>query len=389
MDFKLSEDQLLIKSTVRDFAEKLIRPLVREHDEEEKYPPDSVIEQAREIGLTGLSIPKEYGGADLDNVSAAIVIEELSRVCVGFADAITERSFGFEILLEYGTEEQKKEYLIPLAKGEKITAGAITEPNAGSDVASIITRAEEKNGNYIINGEKTFITNGTIADFFLVPAKTSPEKKHRGITVFIVDADLKGVEVRPLKNKLGIRASDTGTISFDDVMVPKGKVLGEVDRGFYYLMEFLDSARVHIAAQAVGVAQGAFEAALKYAKERVQFDRPIFEFQAIQFSLADMATEIEAARLLTYKAAALLDGKGDSGEDSREISYASSMAKLYASQVAERCASRAIEIYGGHGLVTDNPVEKFYRDAKVIQIYEGTCEIQRLVIARQLSKMVL
>jgi len=391
MDFKLSEEQIGIKRMVRQFAEKVIKPLVKEYDEAEKYPPESVIEQARELGLISLTIPQEYGGADLDHVSVAIVVEELSRVCVGFADAIQARTFGVGVLQRYGTEEQKKEYLVPLAKGEKVTASAITEPDAGSDVASIKTRAEEKNGYYVINGEKTFITNGTIADFLLVATKTAPEKGHRGITVLIVDADQEGVQTRPLKNKLGIRASDTGIITFDDVKVPKEKVLGEVNRGFYQLMEFLDTERMYIAAQAVGVAQGAFEAALKYSRERVQFEKPIFDFQAIQFKLADMATEIEASRLLTYKAAALIDEKEYSQEaaDRSAMAQASAMAKLFASRTAAKCASEAVQIHGGYGLVGDYPVEKFYRDAKVLEIYEGSSEIQRLVIARQLSKMVL
>ena len=391
MDFKLGEDQILLKSMVRDFAEKVIQPLVREHDEEEKYPPQSVIKQASEIGLVSLTMPEEYGGTDLDYVSAAIVVEELSRVCVGFADAITARTFGFGIIHKYGTEEQKKKYLPPLATGESAVASALTEPDAGSDLASIKTKAVEKDGSYMINGEKTFITNGGIADFMIVATKTSPEKKHRGITLFIVDSNQQGVESRPLKNKLGVRASDTASITFDDVIVPKDMVLGEIDRGFYQLMEFLDTERMYIAAQSVGIAQGAFEAALKYSKDRVQFGNPIFNFQAIQFKLADMATEIESARLLTYKAAALLDEKEGSkvAEDISEMALASSMAKLYASHVAVKCASEAIQIHGGYGLMKDYPVEKFYRDAKVMEIYEGTSEIQRLVIAKQLSKMML
>ncbi len=391
MDFKLSEEQIGIKRMVREFAEKVIKPLVKEYDEEEKYPPESVIKQASEIGLVSLTMPKEYGGADLDHVSAAIIVEELSRVCVGFADAIAARTFGFGIIQKYGTEEQKRKYLTPLAAGESAVASAITEPDAGSDIASIKTRAEEKNGYYVINGEKTFITNGTIADFLLVATKTAPEKKHKGITIFIIDADQEGVQTRPLKKKLGVRASDTGAITFDDVKVPKEKILGEVNRGFYQFMEFLDIERMYIAAQAVGVAQGAFEAALKYSKERVQFGSPIFDFQAIQFKLVDMATEIEASRLLTYKAAALIDEKEDSQEaaDKAAMTQASSMAKLFASRTAVKCASEAVQIHGGYGLMGDYPVEKFYRDAKVLEIYEGTSEIQHLVIARQLSKMVL
>lgn len=391
MDFKLSEEQIGIKRMVREFAEEVIKPLVREHDEEEKYPPKSVIEQAREIGLIGATIPVEYGGAGLVNVSAAIITEELSRICVGFADAIIARTFGSGMIQKYGTEEQKQKYLTPLATGKSAVASAITEPDAGSDIASIKTRAEERNSYYVINGEKTFITNGGIADFLLVAVKTDPEKKHRGITVFIVDKDQKGVETRPLKNKLGVRASDTAAITFDEVKVPKEKILGDINRGFYQLMEFLDTERMYIAAQAVGVAQGAFEAALKYSKERVQFGSPIFDFQAIQFKLADMATEIEASRLLTYKAAAVIDEKEDSREvaDRAEMTQASSMAKLFATCTAMKCASEAVQIHGGYGLIGDYPVEKFYRDAKVLEIYEGTSEILRLVIARQLSKMIV
>ncbi len=391
MDFRLSEEHLALKRTARDFAEKVIKPLVKEHDEQEMYPPESVIGQAKEIGLIGATIPDEYGGAGLDNISAVIMTEELSRVCVGFADAILERTFGYELILKYGTAEQKQEYLVPLAKGEKIVSTAITEPDAGSDVANIKTKAEARDNYYIINGEKTFITNGNVASFHLVVVKTAPEQKHRGISIFLVDSDLPGVEARPLKGKLGVRASNTATVTFDDVKVPKDKLLGEVNRGFYYVMDFLGLARLHIAAQALGVAQGALEAAVKYSKKRVQFGNPIFEFQAIQFKLANMATELEAARLLTYKAAALVDETegGRDKEESRAIAYATSMAKLFASETASRCATEAIQIHGGYGLMKDYPVEKLYRDAKVLEIYEGTSEIQRLVIARHLSEITL
>ncbi len=378
MDFELSEEHKLLKKTARKFAEEVIRPVAEEYDEQAKYPYE-IVEEAKKLDFIAPAIPQEYGGAGMDFLAQAIVIEELTRGDPGIAQAITARIFGSDMILEFGTEEQKRRYLVPVAQGEWVMGSAITEPEAGSDVAGMKTRAEKKGHEYVLNGTKTFITNGTIAHFLIVFARTdfNPPERHLGITAFIVESDRKGFIAEPLKKKMGIRASDLAEITLKDVHVPEENVVGQVGMGFYHLMQFFARGRVAVAAQAVGIAQGAFDEAFKYAQERHAFGRPIADFQAIQFKLADMATDIEAARLLTYRAAWEISRGGNPAKEA-------SMAKLFASRVAREVANEALQIHGGYGFIKEYPVERFYRDAKITELYEGTSEIQRLIITRVL-----
>lgn len=378
MDFELTEEQKLICKTAREFAEKVIRPVAQEHDETGKYPKE-IIEQAKKLDLVAPALPQEYGGAGLDFLSAMIVIEELFRGDPGIALAISARIFGSDSILEFGTDEQKKKFLVPVAKGDWVCGAAITEAEAGSDVAAMKTRAEKQGKEFVINGNKIFITNGTVANYLIIYARTTPNppERHGGITAFIVEADRPGFSARPMKNKLGIRASDLAEISFDNVRVPEENVVGTVDMAFYQLMQFFSRGRTAVAAQAVGIAQGALDEALKYSQERKTFGKPICDHQGIQFKLADMATKLEAARWLVYRAAWLIS-KG--GNPAREAS----MAKLFAARVACEVADDALQIHGGYGFFKDYPVERFYRDAKVTELYEGTSEIQRIIIARSL-----
>jgi alkylation response protein AidB-like acyl-CoA dehydrogenase len=378
MDFELSEEHKLLRRTVRKFAEETIRPVAEKYDEEAKYPYE-IVEEAKKLGLIAPAIPEQYGGAGMDFLAAVIVIEELFRGDPGIGLAISARPFGADMLLEFGTEEQKQKYLVPVAQGDWVMGSAITEPEAGSDVSSMKTRAERQGDEYVLSGSKMFITNGTIADFLIVFARTdfNPPERHMGITAFIVEKDREGYIAEPLKKKLGIRASDLAEITLKDVKVPAENVVGQEGMAFYHLMQFFSRGRVAVAAQAVGIAQGAFDEALKYAQERQQFGRPISDFQAIQFKLADMATEIEAARLLTYQAAWQISRGGNPAKEA-------SMAKLYAGKVAREVANEALQIHGGYGFIKEYPVERFYRDAKITELYEGTSEIQRLIIARAL-----
>lgn len=378
MEFELSEEHKLLKRTVRKFAEETIRPVAEKYDEEAKYPYE-IVEEAKKLGLIAPAIPEKYGGAGMDFLAQAIVIEELFRGDPGIGLAISARPFGADMLLEFGTDEQKQKYLVPVAKGDWVMGSAITEPEAGSDVASIKTKAEKDGNEYVLNGTKTFITNGTIADFLIVFARTNfdPPERHMGITAFIVEKDREGYSAQPEKKKLGIRASDLAEITLKDVRVPEENVVGQVDMAFYHLMQFFSRGRVAVAAQAVGIAQGAFDEAFQYAQDRRQFGRPIVDFQATQFKLADMATSIEAARLLTYQAAWLISQGGNPAKEA-------SMAKLFASKVAREVANEALQIHGGYGFIKDYAVERFYRDAKITEIYEGTSEIQRIIITRAL-----
>lgn len=378
MHFELSEEHKLLRKTARKFAEEVIRPAAEEYDENVKYPYE-IVEEAKKLDLIAPAIPQEYGGAGMDYLAQAIVIEELTRGDPGIGLAIFARPFGSDMLLEFGTEEQKRKYLVPVAKGDWVMGSAITEPEAGSDVASIKTRAEKKGNEYVLNGTKTFITNGTIANFLIVFARTNfnPPERHMGITAFIVERDRPGFIAEPMKKKMGIRASDLAEITLKDVKVPEENIVGQLDMAFYHLMQFFSRGRVAVAAQAVGIAQGAFDEAFKYAQERQQFGRPIVDFQATQFKLADMATNIEAARLLTYQAAWLISKGGNPAKEA-------SMAKLFASRVAREVANEALQIHGGYGFIKEYPVERFYRDAKITELYEGTSEIQRIIIARAL-----
>jgi len=382
MDFKLSVEQQMLKRTVRDFAEKVIGPIARECDEKEECPVNEIIKKLSNLNLIAPTLPTKFGGAGLDQVSFMIITEEFARVDGGIANVVAGLGFGTEMIAEYGTEDQKEKYLPPVTKGEKITGFAVTEPEVGSDIASLRTRAVKDGDYYIINGNKMFISNGSIADFLVIATKTEPEMGHRGITMFLVETDTAGFIANPLKGKMGVRALDVAEISLDDVKVPKENIIGQLNQGFYQIMEFLGHERIMIAALAVGIAQGAFEEAFKYSREREQFGRPISDFQAIQFKLADMYTKIEAARLLTYKAASL----AEEGKRGSELSGPSSVAKLYASEIAEECASEATQIHGGYGIMKEFPVERYYRDAKITKIYEGTSDVQRLVIARWLLK---
>jgi len=378
MDFELTEEHKQIREEVRRFGENEIKPVAKEHDVEEKYPHD-VVEKAAEMGLLGASLPVEYGGAGYSVLENIIVAEELFAVDPGIAFCIGASSFGCEAIMEFGTEEQKERFLPDVAAGEAISGAAISEPDTGSDVSSVSTRAEKDGDEWVINGNKMWISNGTVGDFFVVLCDTNPdaEGRYSGFSQIIIESDRDGFDAEKITGKLGIRASDTAELIFDDVRVPEENLVGTQGMGFMQQMHFFDATRTGVAAQGVGIAKGASEAALEYAKEREQFGQPIAEFQAIQHKLADMYTKTEAARNLTYKAA----WQVDQGED---ITKLASMAKEYASRICVDVANEAVQIHGGSGYVNDFPVERFMRDAKITQIYEGTTEIQKNIIAREL-----
>jgi alkylation response protein AidB-like acyl-CoA dehydrogenase len=379
LDFQLNEEQLHLKKTVRDFAEREIRPHVMEWDEAAEFPFETVKELGK-LGLLGTIFPHEYGGAGMGYVEYAISIAELSRVdgSVGIIVAAHTSLCSNHIFLA-GNEAQKKKYVSKLATGEFIGAWGLTEPSAGSDAGSARMTATRTQGGWVLNGTKTFITNGHYADVIVVLAVTDRAAHTHGLSAFIVEKDAKGFRAGKKENKLGLRASDTAELIFEDCFVPSENLLGGEGNGFIDAMRILDGGRISIAALSLGMAEGAFGAALKYSKERQQFGKAISEFQAIQWKLADMATEIDAARLLTLRAAALKDA-------GRKTTLESSMAKLYASEVAVKCANEGVQIHGGYGFIKDYPAEKFYRDVKLCTIGEGTSEIQKLVIARQLLK---
>ncbi|WP_394743414.1 acyl-CoA dehydrogenase family protein [Natronococcus roseus] len=378
MEFGLSEEQQQIRDEVTRFAENEIVPVAGEYDEEEKYPHD-VIDKAAEMGLTGAYIPMDYGGAGYSILDTAIITEELFSYDPGIALSIVSTSFGCEAIMNFGTEDQKERFLEPVAMGEKISGAAISEPDTGSDVSSVSTRAEKDGDEWVVNGNKMWITNGTVGDFFVVLCETDPdaEGRYNGFSQIVVESDRDGFSAEKITGKLGIRASDTAELVFDDVRVPEENLIGTKDAAFMQQMQFFDETRTAVAAQGVGIAKGATRAALEYAQDREQFGKSISEFQAIQHKLAEMATDTEAARNLTYKSA----WKVDQGED---ITKLASMAKEYASRVAVDVADEAVQIHGGAGYVNDFPVERFYRDAKITQIYEGTSEIQKNVIAREM-----
>ncbi|AFO58708.1 MULTISPECIES: acyl-CoA dehydrogenase family protein [Natrinema] len=378
MEFGLSEEQEQIRDEVRRFAENEIVPNAEEYDTEEKFPHE-IVDKAAEMGLVGSSIPIEYGGAGYSTLESAIIAEELFSHDPGIALSIMACSFGTEAIREFGTEDQKERFLEPVATGEKISGAAISEPDTGSDVSSVSTRAEKDGDEWVINGNKMWITNGTVGDFFVVFCKTDPDADGRydGFSQIIVESDRDGVSSDKITGKLGIRASDTAELIFDNVRVPEENLVGDRDAAFLQQMHFFDATRTGVAAQGLGIAKGALEAALDYAEDREQFGQSISEFQAIQHKLSEMATETEAARNLTYKAAWNVDQGND-------ITKLASMAKEYASRVAVEVSNEAVQIHGGSGYVNDFPVERFYRDSKITQIYEGTTEIQKNVIAREL-----
>ena len=379
MDYELSDEQKQIRDEVRRFAENEIAPIAGEYDREEKYPHD-LIETAGEMGMLGATIPAEYGGAGYSTLETAIISEELFAVDPGVGLCVASTGFGAEAIIAAGTDEQKEEFLPPIASGDAIMGAAISEPDTGSDVSSVSTRAEKDGDEWVINGNKMWITNGSVGDFFVVLCKTDPdaEGRYNGFSQIIVESDRDGFTAEKITGKLGIRASDTAELLFDDVRVPEENLVGTQGAGFLQQMQFFDATRTGVAAQGVGIAKGALERALDYAKEREQFGRPIGDFQAIQHKLAEMQTEIEAARQLTYKSAWSVDNKEE------QLTTLASMAKEYASRVAVEVADEAVQIHGGAGYVDDFDVERFYRDAKITQIYEGTSEIQKNVIAREM-----
>lgn len=381
MDFELSEQQQMIRRTVRDFAEEEIRPHAEKWDEDESFPRE-LFEKLGEMGIMGMNLPETYGGADLDYVSSALAIEEIARHDGSAALTVaSHNSLGCGHIYYAGTEQQKKKYLPKLASGEQLAAWGLTEPGSGSDASGMRTKAERKGDTWILNGSKTFTTQGSVGDVTVILANTSPEKKQKGITAFILENDMPGFSVSKKMKKLGMRASDTVEIRMDDVEVPDENRLGEVDRGFLDTLQVLDRGRIGIGALSVGLARGALEESLDYSQEREQFDEPIANFQAIQFKLADMATEVDAARLLVMRAARKADRYAETGE---RFTKEASMAKLFASEVATRATEEAIQIHGGYGYTREYPVERYFRDAKLMTIGEGTSEIQRLVIARQI-----
>ncbi len=379
MDFAPTKDHELLRETVRSWAEKEARPTAAARDEAMVWPAD-LVRQMGELGLMGVAVPEEYGGAGLDYIAYAIVIEELSRVDASLGViASVNNSLVCYGLQQFGTEQQKRELLTPLASGRALGAFSLSEPGAGSDAAAQRTTAVRDGDHYIINGVKNWVTNGDHADTILLMAMTDPAKGHRGITAFLVDTHAPGCSVVKVEHKLGIRSAHSCQMAYDNYRLPAWRRLGEEGQGFKIAMTILNAGRIGIAAQAVGIAQGAYEAALAYAKVREQFSQPIIEFQAVGFTLADMATRIKAARLLTYEAAWRKD---------QQLDYiaAASMAKLFASETAMWVATKAVQIHGSNGYSKEYPVERFFRDAKITEIYEGTSEIQRLVIARELAK---
>ena len=379
MNFELTEEQQQIKSSVREFAESEIRPHVMEWDETQHFPAE-LRPQLAELGLMGVIFPEEYGGAGMGYVEYATIIEELARVdgSVGLSVAAHNSLCSNHIFI-FGSEEQKQKYLVPLAQGESFGAWGLTEAGAGSDASGTRTTAVKNNGNFTVNGSKNFITHAISCNTLVAVAVTDKSKGNKGISAFIFDKSMDGFRPDKKENKLGMRACETASVVFEDCKVPQENLLGTEGEGFLQAMKILDGGRISIAALSVGIAQGAYEAAVKYAKERQQFGHPIAEFQAIQFKLADMATQIEAARLLTMQAALMKDA-------GKKLTKQSAMAKLYASEVAVRVSEESIQIHGGYGYTKDYPAEKYWRDSKLCTIGEGTSEIQRMVIAKQLLK---
>ncbi|MED1114777.1 acyl-CoA dehydrogenase AcdA [Bacillus paramycoides] len=379
MHFKLSEEHEMIRKMVRDFARNEVAPTAAERDEEERFDR-ALFDQMAELGLTGIPWPEEYGGIGSDYLAYVIAVEELSRVCASTGVTLSAHtSLAGWPIFKFGTEEQKQKFLRPMAEGKKIGAYGLTEPGSGSDAGGMKTTAKRDGDHYILNGSKIFITNGGIADIYVVFALTDPESKQRGTSAFIVESDTPGFSVGKKESKLGIRSSPTTEIMFEDCRIPVENLLGEEGQGFKVAMQTLDGGRNGIAAQAVGIAQGALDASVEYARERHQFGKPIAAQQGIGFKLADMVTDVEAARLLTYQAAWL---------ESEGLPYGkeSAMSKVFAGDTAMKVTTEAVQVFGGYGYTKDYPVERYMRDAKITQIYEGTQEIQRLVISRMLTK---
>lgn len=380
MNFELTNDQKMLKEEVRKFAENEIAPLAAEIDESGEFPHAS-IKKLADMGLLGIVVPEKYGGSEFDFASLAIAVEEISRACAstGVIMAVNNSLCTYPIL-KFGTEEQKQKYLPQLCSGEKIGAMGITEPNAGSDVAAMEATAVLDGDSFILNGAKRFITNGTVAGIFIVFAYTNKELKHKGISAFLVDRDTPGFSLGKHENLMGIRATGNCELIFEDCRIPKENLLGELGQGFYMCMHILDGSRIDIGAQAIGISQAALDDSVKYSKERVTFGKPLCKHQMIQNLLAEMATQIHAARLLVYYSAWCKDA------GVKKFTKEAAMAKYYAATTAVDVTRKAVQIYGGYGYTKDYAVERYYRDAKILEIYEGTMEIQKLVIASELVK---
>lgn len=380
MDFELPDSHRALRDSIRAFCEERVRPYAREWDRTESFPME-VVRELGQLGALGILVSEEYGGAGMDALAVAVAVEEVARYDGSLALTVASHNgLGTSHLRIFGNDEQRKKYLPKLATGEYLGAWGLTEPGSGSDAAGMKTTAVRKGDGWVLNGTKMFITQGTVGDVFVVLAVTSPEKRQKGITAFILEKGMQGFSQRPIHGKLGMRSSDTAELILEDVFVPDSQRLGEVDSGFIDTMKILDRGRITIGALAVGLARGALEESVRYAKERQAFGKPIAEFQALRFMMADMATETNAARFLVWRAA----NKADRGEP---FTTEASMAKLFASEVAMRACSKAIQIHGGYGYTREFPVERYLRDAKLCEIGEGTSEIQRSIIARELLKV--
>jgi alkylation response protein AidB-like acyl-CoA dehydrogenase len=379
MDFELSEEQKMIQEMARDFTENEIKPKAPELDKTERHPVE-IVQKMAELNLMGIAIPDVYGGGGADIVSYAVALEEISRGCASVGVIMSvNNSLVCDPIYTFGTEEQKKKYLTPLASGKKLGCFGLTEPEAGSDAAAQKTTAVLQGDEWVINGKKNFITNGNVADYCVLLAMTDRSKGSKGISSFIVDCKAPGFSVGVVEKKLGIKASGTAELIFEDYRMSKENLLGQVGQGFYVAMNTLDGGRIGIASQALGIARAALEAATEYSKTRVQFGKPISQFQAIQWMIADMATELDAARLLTLRAAFLKDHK-------MRYEKEAAMAKLYASEAASRITTKAIQIHGGYGYIQEYNVERHFRDARITELYEGTSEVMRLVISSNILK---
>ncbi|MBQ1685170.1 MAG: acyl-CoA dehydrogenase [Clostridia bacterium] len=379
MDFKLSAQQELMQQLMRSFAETEVKPLAAEIDETEQYPRMTVNKMAKN-GMLGINIPAEYGGAGADSLSYVIAIEELAKVCATTAIIMSAHtSLACGPLLAFGTEEQKQKYLVPLAKGEKIGAFGLTEPNAGTDSAAQQTTAVLEGDHFVLNGSKCFITNGGQADVYIIFAMTDKAKGNRGISAFIVEKDFPGFSIGKIEHKLGIRASATTELIFEDCIVPKENLLGEMNKGFKIAMHTLDGGRVGVAAQALGIAEGAFNETIKYMKERAQFGKPLAQFQGLQWMVADMKCDIESAKLLLYRAAMAKDS-------GKPFSMDAAMAKLRCAETAMSVTTKCVQLHGGYGYSREYPLERMMRDAKITEIYEGTSQVQKMVISGQIFK---
>ena len=382
MQFTLTDEQRMIQETARDFADNEIAPVADRHNRESKFPLE-IVKKMGQMGFLGMSVPDEYGGTGAGNLALVVALEEINRVCASTGVTMSvQNSLVNAPLLHWGSDEIKRKFLPKLASGEHLGAYALSEPGSGSDAAGLVTSAVKDGSDYVLTGTKNFITTGAEADVVLVLARTDTSHKTRGITAFVVETGTKGFTVGKKEDKLGLRASSTVQLLLDEVRVPASHVLGEIGSGFKIAMHTLDGGRIGIAVQAVGIAQACLDASIKYASEREAFDQPIGKFQAIQFKLANMATRLEAARLLVYNAARLKDeGKPHAKE--------AAMAKLFGSETANDAAREAVQIHGGAGYLEDFPVERYFRDARITEIYEGTSEIQRIVIARHVLKNLL